>query len=250
MTTTVTTATTATVTALQERLDDYWSGRAADYHAHQVSGPRAALDRALWSQVFGTRLGDAADATDVLDVGTGSGYLANLLAADGFRVTGIDHAPGMVDAAVAAAHPSATFRLGDAHAPDVADRSVDAVVSRYVLWTLPDPVAAAVAWRRALRPGGVVVAVDASWFPDGVDPSMKVPSADGEDAFVQTYDPATLAALPLGTAGTSAFAKVFRAAGFDSVTVEELPEVAELDQRFGVAPGHESRPHVVVTAQA
>lgn len=232
-------------TALQSRLDDYWSARAADYHAHQMSGPRAAVDRQLWSEVFGTRLTGA----DVLDVGTGSGYLANLLAADGYRVTGIDHSPGMVEAALASARPGATFRRGDACAPDVAESSVNAVVSRYVLWTLPDPVAAAVAWRRALRPGGVVVAVDAAWFPDGVDPSMKVPSADGEDAFVQTYDGPTLDALPLGTAETSTFAAVFRSAGFTEVSMHDLPEVAELDRRFGVAPGHESRPHVVITAR-
>ena len=238
--------TTATRQQIQERLDAYWSGRAADYHAHQVSGPRAPLDRELWADVVGSRLPSSAK---VLDVGTGSGYLANLLASEGHRVTGIDHSQGMI-AAASAVGGTVRFTLGDAHSPDVAPGSIDAVVSRYVLWTLPDPVAAATAWRTALRPGGVVVAVDATWFPNGVDPSMKVPSADGEDAFASTYSPATLGALPLGMAGSaSEFADVFRAAGFASVSVEALPQVAELDRRFGVAPGHESRPHFVVTAR-
>ncbi|AGP31844.1 class I SAM-dependent methyltransferase [Corynebacterium terpenotabidum] len=239
---------------LQGRLDSYWSGRAADYHAHQVTGERAPLDRALWASVFGEVLGSVRTARgsgplDILDVGTGSGYLATLLAEAGHRVTGIDHSPGMIAVAQASSSP-AHFSLGDAHAPGLPEASVDAVVNRYVLWTLPDPVAAASAWRRALRPGGVVVAVDAAWFPHGVDPEMKVPSADGEDAFARTYDLPTLTSLPLGTAGTAdEFAGVFRDAGFADVTVEDLPQVAELDRRFGVAPGHDSRPHFLVTAR-
>lgn len=251
MTMTVSTATTPPHrAAIQRRLDDYWSGRAADYHAHQISGERAPVDRELWASVFAARL---TPASRVLDVGTGSGYLANLLADAGHHVTGIDHSPGMIAAATRASRPGTRFVLGDAHAPDMTDTltdTVDAVVSRYVLWTLPDPVAAARAWRSLLHPGGVVVAVDATWFPNGVDPDMRVPSADGEDAFARTYDPTTLAALPLGTADSmSQFAEVFRDAGFTSVTVEPLPQVAELDARFGVAPGHESRPHFVVTAR-
>ncbi|MGO1865938.1 MULTISPECIES: class I SAM-dependent methyltransferase [unclassified Corynebacterium] len=249
------------VSILQSQLDSYWSGRAADYHDHQVSGPRAPLDRQLWSTVFGSRLGgarggeapDVLDVLDVLDVGTGSGYLANLLASAGHRVTGVDSSAGMI-AVAGASGGGARFDVGDAHDPQVGGvdgvASVDAVVSRYVLWTLPDPVAAARAWRRMLRPGGVVVAVDATWFPHGVDPSMKVPSADGEDAFTRTYSTSTLDALPLATAAdTAEFGAVFREAGFASVEVDPLPEVAELDRRFGVAPGHESRPHVVVTAR-
>lgn len=251
----------STLQTLQSHLDSYWSGRAADYHDHQVNGPRAPLDRQLWSTVFGSRLGDAqrggaSDVLDVLDVGTGSGYLANLLASDGHRVTGVDSSAGMI-AVAAASGGGARFEVGDAHDPQVGGvegaagtARLDAVVSRYVLWTLPDPVAAARAWRRMLRPGGVVVAVDATWFPHGVDPSMKVPSADGEDAFTRTYSPTTLDALPLATAAdTAEFGAVFREAGFTSVEVDPLPEVAELDRRFGVAPGHESRPHVVVTAR-
>lgn len=240
---------TAVLTSLQSRLDAYWSGRAADYHAHQVAGERAPLDRALWAQVVGSRLPDGADGSDVLDVGTGSGYLANLLAGLGHRVTGIDSSAGMI-AVARASGGDARFNLGDAHSPALPDASVDAVVNRYLLWTLPDPVTAARAWRRVLRPGGAVVAVDATWFPHGVDPAMTVPSADGEDAFAATYSPSTMADLPLCTAShPTEFARIFRESGFTSVTVDELPQVAELDRRFGVAPGHESRPHFVVTAR-
>lgn len=255
MTTAATTETSAITetAALQDRLDFYWSGRAAEYHAHQVSGARAAIDRELWASVFATALDgcgrEGSGALDILDVGTGSGYLASLLADAGHRVTGVDHSPGMVSAAQAA-HPDLRVLIGDAHAPGILASSLDAVVNRYVLWTLPDPVAAARAWRTLLRPGGTVVAVDATWFPHGVDPAMKVPSADGEDAFVRTYDPATLGALPLGTAASMEdFAEVFLVAGFTDVIVKSLPQVAELDLRFGVAPGHESRPHFVVTAR-
>lgn len=230
----MTTATSVTTTSPQDRLDTYWSGRAVEYHALQVSGVRAAIDRELWASVFATELEgcgvDKAGALDILDVGTGSGYLASLLTDAGHHVTGVYRSPGMV-AAAHAAHPELRVLTGDAHAPGLPASSLDTVVNRYVLWTLPDPVAAARAWRTLLRPGGAVVAVD------------------GDDAFVRTYGPATPGELPPGTAASvDDFAEVFRDAGFTDVTVQSLPQVAELDRCFGVASGYESGPHVVVTA--
>lgn len=265
MTTTLTAAGPAT-THLQDTLDAYWTGRAADYHAHQTTGVRAAFDQDLWTAVFTRAIAPVTAARaitggplDILDVGTGSGYLAWLLAESGHRVTGIDTADGMLTAAATAhdADPAAhfagyqspTFLHGDAHAPSADLGPIDAIVSRYVLWTLADPVTALTAWADLLSPGGIIAAVDATWYPHGLDEDLQVPSADGPDAFVNTYRH-TIDRLPLSTAADhTAYTAAFHDAGLTDITCTPLHQVAALDRMFGVAPGHESRPHFLVTGR-
>ena len=78
---------------------------------------------------------------EVLDLGTGSGNVALLLAADGYDVTGIDLSSGMLDEARAKveSHPHPpTFLEADAADPPFPHGTMDAIVSRYLLWTLRD----------------------------------------------------------------------------------------------------------------
>ncbi|MDQ1103881.1 class I SAM-dependent methyltransferase [Nocardioides zeae] len=245
--------------ALQQRLDDYWTSRAAAYHRRQVEGDRAALDRELWTRVWRDALGPR--PLRVLDVGTGSGYVAHVLAELGHDVLGLDSADGMLAEARRDAEgrrregrPAARFVRGDAVRPgdtdEVRDAPYDAVTSRYLLWTLREPVDALRAWSALVRPGGTIACVDANWYPGGIDRGVAVESAAGPDAFGRTYDLGAEAALPLATAAdVDAFVATFEAAGLVDVRTERLDEVAELDRRFGVSPGHESRPQHLVTGR-
>jgi ubiquinone/menaquinone biosynthesis C-methylase UbiE len=95
----------------------------------------------------------------VLDAGCGSGaVLLPVAEAVGPRgqVTGIDLAPGMVARSRAATSglDQVLVELGDAQAPAYPDGSFDVVTSGLVLFFLPDPPAALVAYRRLLEPGG------------------------------------------------------------------------------------------------
>ena len=86
--------------------------------------------------------------------------------------------------------------------------------------------------------------------PGGIDPGTTVESTDGPDAFVRTYSTATLDALPLARArDADDFAAVLTDAGLTDVEVVPVPELAELDRRFGMSPGHESRPQFIVTGR-
>ncbi|WP_435743095.1 class I SAM-dependent methyltransferase [Nocardioides sp. SYSU DS0663] len=222
-------------TSVQDRIDRYWTGRAPAYDDHQQRPERRELDRAVWADVWSSVL--PAAPADVLDVGTGSGHVACLLASLGHTVTGIDLAEGMLDRArehaAGLARPP-RFLRGDAVAPDFPDGSFDAVTGRYVMWTLRDPVAAVRRWAALLRPGGVVAVVDSTWFPEGLDA--------GGEAFAAAYDEEVRAALPLAAARSiDETADVLRAAGLDGVEVTALEAVLELDRAHGVAPGHEVR---------
>ena len=56
-----------------------------------------------------------------------------------------------------------TFREMDAQALDYEDGCFDAVISRNLTWTLPDPERAYDQWFRVLKPGGVLLNFDADY---------------------------------------------------------------------------------------
>lgn len=231
---------------LQPRLDDYWTRRSTAYDAGQRRPERWDEDRAMWSRIWSEALPQP--PARVLDLGTGTGHAALLIAELGHEVVGLDAAEGMLAIAEeharesrAAGLPTPTFVLGDAVDPDVPAEGLDAVTSRYLAWTLRDPVGAMTRWREALRPGGVLALVDSTWFTDGLDESPP--------EFVESYG-AVLDDLPLARATSIApTVEAVRAAGFRDVTVRELTEVLEADERHGAAPGHRPRLQHLITAR-
>ncbi len=219
---------------VQQAMNAYWTERSVPYDEYQERPERRDVDRAAWRQVWTDALGT--EPLDVLDVGTGSGYVARVLADLGHRVTGIDLAEGMLERARAHAAQMAApprFELGDAVAPPFAPASFDALVNRYVMWTLREPDRALSTWFDLLRPGGTLAVVDATWFSDGL-------YAGATDQFRRAYDEQVRAALPLAEASSvDAVVAVVEGAGFTDVRVEPLTALLELDRRHGVAPGHE-----------
>lgn len=232
--------------SIQPRIDDYWTHRATAYDAGQRRPERWDDDAATWSRIWSQALPSA--PSSVLDLGTGTGHAALLVAGLGHDVTGVDSSPGMLaiaqehaDRARAAGRPAPTFALGDAVDPPFAHGSYDAVVARYVMWTVRDPVAALARWRALLRPGGVLAVVDSTWFTDGLEGSPP--------EFVDAYGP-VLDELPLALATSiEPTVSAIRNAGFAEVTVRELTEVLEADRRHGAAPGHRPRMQHLVTAR-
>jgi ubiquinone/menaquinone biosynthesis C-methylase UbiE/DNA-binding transcriptional ArsR family regulator len=222
---------------LQSTLNSYWDGRAAAYDAQQQRDERLRVDHAAWSRVFAAALPE--DAVDVLDVGTGSGFLAFLLADQGRRVMGTDLSEGMLAIArdraaqrAAEGLPAPEFHVGDAVDPDLPPGSLDAVVNRYVMWTLREPATALAHWMRLLRPGGVLAVVDAPWFPYGMQ-------ANTTEGFAQHYSAEVGRHLPLAEASTiDDTVAAVRQAGYLRVTATPLTEILEIDTARGAAPGH------------
>ena len=91
----------------------------------------------------------------VLDVGTGPGFYAIILAERGYRVTAVDFSEQMLAEArqnAGSLGEKIRFLRMDAHSLDLPDESFDAVVTRNLTWNLTDPVRAYREWKRVLRP--------------------------------------------------------------------------------------------------
>lgn len=149
-----------------------WDAAAARYDrepSHRIGSQR---EMHAWRQVLRStfdRLGSGRQLR-IVDVGTGTGTMATLLADMGHDVTAVDIAPRML----AQAHEKAR-RMGheiavveaSADALPIPDGSVDAVFSRHLFWTLPRPKAAVREWARVVRPGGLIAIADGWWSPPG-----------------------------------------------------------------------------------
>lgn len=149
---------------LAREIESYWDARSQAFsqtRLKELAGPSAAA----WTQVLQARLPQARPLR-ILDVGTGAGFFAILLARLGHEVTGIDMSADMLHEAkcnALAAGVTAHFMKMDAQKPDFAEGAFDVVVSRNLTWTLPDAMEAYRQWRRVLKPGGLLMNFDSDY---------------------------------------------------------------------------------------
>ncbi|MGD9817252.1 MAG: class I SAM-dependent methyltransferase [Desulfomonilaceae bacterium] len=152
------------MTGLKDQIRTRWSLDAANYNRSTQSTWNSERAKSAWKSIFKDLLGT--DDQLVLDVGTGAGFIAFLLADLGKNVIGIDLSEDMVQIANRNAKDygfNVDFKVGDAENLPFEDESFDAVVNRHVLWTLPNPERAIHEWRRVLRPGGILIIIDGNW---------------------------------------------------------------------------------------
>ncbi len=139
-----------------------WDAEAATFDDEPDHGLEDAATRAAWRRLLLAHLPPA--PARVADLGSGTGTLAVLLAEQGYAVSGLDLSPAMVARAeVKGAGLPVTFAVGDAAAPGLAPGSFDVVLSRHVLWALPDPAAGLARWVDLLAPGGRLLLVEGRW---------------------------------------------------------------------------------------
>lgn len=105
----------------------------------------------------------------ILDVGTGSGFFAQLLAKHHHEVDGIDLTHSMIEQAklslkqLSDYNSKINFQVMDAENLTYADNSFDVIISRNLTWTLPNPQKAYSEWYRVLKPNGILLNFDADY---------------------------------------------------------------------------------------
>jgi ubiquinone/menaquinone biosynthesis C-methylase UbiE len=166
-----------------------------------------------------------APPSDVLDIGTGTGFVALIASHLGHRAIGLDLSPAMLaEARTEAERRSlpASFQIGDAVEPPLEEASLDAIICRHLLWTLRQPQVALANWFRLLRPNGRVVVIDGFWF------AQSRPE-EGFDLFERHYTERTRESLPaMRWERVAPVADLLRAAGFTEITVGDLADVHDV----------------------
>ena len=156
---------------LKNEIHDYWTNRARGYSEYNQQ-EMADARRTMWRDKLLSLLGNHFPEKEpkeikILDVGTGPGFFAILLAEAGYQVTAVDYTEEMLKEAQSNAGGLAeciVWKTGDAQALDVESNSFDAVVTRNVTWNLPRPDLAYKEWLRVLKPEGVLYNFDADWY--------------------------------------------------------------------------------------
>ncbi len=150
---------------LRDDIREYWSARAATFDddpGHKIAD---GAEMAAWEALFRRHLGPA-DGRRLLDLASGTGEIARLCTRMGFDVTGLDWSEQML-ARARSKLPGIMFLQADAERTMLPDVSVDVIVTRHLVWTLVDPVAAFAEWRRILAPDGRLLVVDGDFVTKG-----------------------------------------------------------------------------------
>lgn len=163
----------------------------------------------LWTAVIKDILGDDVSKS-VLDVGTGTGFISLIEAEIGYKTTGLDLSEGMM--AFAKQHAAErgveiNFVHSQVEETPFEDNSFDFVTNRSLMWTLLEPVKAAIEWKRIVKTGGKIV----SFVHVSTKKSMH-----------NHYDESIESQLNLKGAAESAFVKVFEEAGLVDVKAIQL----------------------------
>ena len=156
---------------LKEEIKAYWTDRARGYSEYNQQ-EMADARREMWKTKLVSLLREAFPDREtkelkVLDVGTGPGFFAILLAEAGCQVTAVDMTEEMLKEARSNAgelEEKIEWGISDAQKLEFLDKTFDAVFSRNVTWNLPDPAQAYREWYRVLKPGGVMWNFDADWY--------------------------------------------------------------------------------------
>ena len=210
---------------MKQRVKDYWTQRSHDFGTVRKNELENEMGQRWLHEI--ERFLPEGRKLDILDVGTGTGFFAVLLAQQGHRVEGIDLTPAMLEEARWLAKQrnlDIAFREMDAQNLDYPNDSFDVVISRNLTWTLPDPERAYAEWFRVLKPGGVLLNFDADYAAHvrshsvqnrNVAPDSPYGHVGMTDALQQENDAITLS-MDIGQARPEWDGEVLTRVGFQS----------------------------------
>lgn len=158
---------------IKEDMICYWSRRTDEFSAQRCREFQSPK-RQLWMDEFKKYI-PMDRKLRILDLGTGTGFFANVLALEGHDVVGIDLTAHMIEEAkrkAALYQVPSTFYVMDAEAPDFPAASFDVLISRNLTWALPHLDKAYAAWHGLLKKGGLLLNFDGDYCHEKSDAAL------------------------------------------------------------------------------
>lgn len=174
---------------LQALIENRWDASAGRY-SDTIRGELSSPLKTAWLKKLTDNAPDKR-TLDILDIGTGPGFLAIVLGEAGHTVTAIDCSKHMLEEAEQNAHiagVAASFYKMDSHVLSFQDNSFDLIVSRNVTWSLYDPVKAYKEWKRVLRPSGRMLVFDANWGLQTYDEEIKRKNEENAEKYRKMFN--------------------------------------------------------------
>lgn len=153
-------------TTIKDRIINYWTKRSENFAQLRQEELYSYMSE-LWLTEITKYLPQR--PCKILDVGTGTGFFANLLAQYHHEVEGIDLTASMIEQAKQSLTKlqqhdyKINFQVMDAENLYFSDNTFDVVISRNLTWTLPNPQKAYSEWYRVLKPQGILLNFDADY---------------------------------------------------------------------------------------
>ncbi|MDR2368531.1 MAG: methyltransferase domain-containing protein [Deltaproteobacteria bacterium] len=210
---------------IEAKIGSFW-----DDYAHKFDAEHNTEDPAAWAEAFKGCLGAGGPST-ILDLGTGTGFLANMAAAMGHFCLGLDIADRMLGIAVEKSRAlglRVVYLKGSVLDLPFPGDVFDYVVNARLLWTLVEPRKTIAHWVRFVRPGGRIVCFNR--FRDGLG------MCGGKDVYGdESVDGAvTLAHVP----SSAELVGLFEGAGLTDVSFRLLPDLTKAEHREGLDSWH------------
>ncbi len=134
-------------------IGDYWDKQSSTFDKEHDTE-----DISAWMNTLEALLGND-KRKNVLDLGTGTGFLSNMTARLGYPTVGMDLSKEMMRYGVrhaAACGSGAMYMVGNALELPLMDNTVDSIVNARLIWTLISPDEMITEWFRVLKPGGSI----------------------------------------------------------------------------------------------
>ncbi|HEY3361976.1 MAG TPA: class I SAM-dependent methyltransferase [Methanosarcina sp.] len=225
----------------KEVIQNYWDYRSESYNNGVIENSEE--ERNAWRAMLSKSI-EEKKGLKVLDVGTGPGFLALLFAEMENEVTAVDLSNNMLEKARKNALKKSlniNFLHGDAENLQLPDGYFDVVVNRYLLWTLPEPKKALTEWKRVLKDGGTIIAIDGDWNEQKLSRRIWIKASDflrgvkeGKymKKYKKQYDPIKKD-LPLFSLKPEHVSNIFKDSGFESVSIQRMDEPSRLVRKKG-----------------
>lgn len=210
---------------IEAKIGDYW-----DDYAQKFDAEHDTEDLEAWSAAVKSCLGAKGPST-ILDLGTGTGFLVNMIAAMGHFCVGLDISEKMLDIAVEKSNKlglKAVYFKGSVGELPFPENGFDYIVSARLLWTLIEPLKTVAHWVRFIRPGGKIICFNRFKGGSGM--------CGGKSVYGDKHVDEAAALAHVSSADD--LVKFFEDAGLAQVEFRLLPDLTKAEHAEGVDQWH------------